>query len=215
MSTLESVLHGIWGEQWQSKRTALLDSGLATEAQLAQEVDISSFTPWEAVEPQVRQTVVGEGFRYQWLERGFTRLRDGGSFEWITDPEVNPEGYSLSAFQLTEFDNLLASLDAEIESIAAEVVTALGEALLQTIDSREYFFFPIHAMGNPSHNRRCSGTYCYRESISLDGWAIIIDVDSHQFPHLERAYRALVESSNRRRERVSAYLKTFGEKDDE
>jgi hypothetical protein len=102
------------------------------------------------------------------------------------------------------------SLRAEVESLASEVVVAIGEALLGVFESRDYVFLPSSSLEEEegsSHTRQCHGAYCYRESIVLDGWAIIIDVDSRDHPRLEAGYRALVEGSKRRLEQIIAYFK--------
>jgi hypothetical protein len=209
-----SLLEGIWGDQWPARRAQWLADGLLTEQHLASELDVTSLAPWATVEAKLAETPYGTKLD-QWLQRGFGIGPIDGA-EWLAHPAINPDAVTLDAAETAEFETLLASLSAEVEAVAADVVIELKLALLQIMGGRDFCFFPItrrHGSDHRSQTKPCHGTYCYRQSLTLDGWAIIIDIDSSVHPRLAELHRVLVASSDRRLGEVKAYLRTIQETD--
>jgi hypothetical protein len=209
-----SLLEGIWGDQWPARRAQWLADGLLTEQHLASELDVTSLAPWATVEAKLAETPYGTKLD-QWLQRGFGIVAPDAA-EWLADPAINPDALSLDGTETSEFETLLASLTAEVEAVAADVVIELKFSLLQVLEGRDVCFFPItrsHDFDHRSRTKPCHGTYCYRQSLTLDGWAIIIDIDSSEHPRLAELHRVLVASSGRRLDEVKSYLRTIHEAD--
>jgi hypothetical protein len=214
LRSVESLLEEIWGDQWPARRPTWLAEGLLTEQHLASKLEVTSVVPWATVEAKLAKAPYGTKLD-QWLQRGFG-IAAPDAAEWLADRAINPDAISLDAKKTAEFEMLLASLTAEVEAVAADVVIELKFVLLQVLEGRDFCFFPItrsHDSDHGSRTKPCHGTYCYRQSITLDGWAIIIDIDSSEHPRLTQLHRVLVSSSDRRLDEVKTYLRTIQEAD--
>jgi hypothetical protein len=208
--TLEDVLATEWGSEWSSRREEFMRSGQLTVEMLTSGVDAAELIPWREVEPQVIESVIGPGFDPDWFHKGFEGSIGLESQEWISNENVNPTGRDLRADELELFQELLHSLDAELASIAAEVMARFQEALYDTVAERRYLFYPVRFLSGQEHPKKPrqlrEGAYAYHQAILIDGWGIDIRVDSIDYPDLDRAYRYLEERRRWRLDQIARFV---------
>jgi hypothetical protein len=210
-TTLEELLEQEWGDRWQTKREDFLGSGHVRASELAGMVDVHAIIPWRSVEPKVVRSVLEAGSNYEWLHSGFVGTTAYDPDVWTSSKATNPSARTLDGADAELLIELLHSVNAEMSSIADEMVVALQDALYDTVEKKNYLYYPANVsttdqLSPKSPMRFRKGAYEYYHAMLIDGWAIVVDIDSIDYPRLDTAYRYLKDRRHWRMDQVSRFL---------
>ncbi len=204
--TVGEFLHRQQGDRWPAARTSALERGWLTTEYLDSAIDEREISPWEHVEPMLRDTLVGSGFKDSWHRARFSKawIEESG----FMDPRVNPRQEGLSEEKLEDLLRLNEDFQQALQPLIDSAIVALMLALQDTLDRGDYLACPIvpdQSWVTPKPKAGAGG-FRYLESMSLHGWNIVVEVVAQDYPELKAAVTAIDELNHQRIHEIKGSL---------